>query len=194
VTAVHYPVPGDREWRHVAVAGAGGATAAIAEEFAAVGSLGTATSVAITAAIVGEIFESYVAASVRSRQYLSAGRSPDPATVVTDLAEAAGYGESAGRRATQRVAHDAAAWLGEKLVTRTAMRFSRSLIPVVGVGAGAGISAYGVMRVTRLPLRPVSESEVRRLADDVVADHLSYEDDRRQFLELTDPDSDLDPD
>src|SRR3954451_16674773 len=66
VTAVHYPVPGDKEWRHVATAAAGGATAAIAEEVAAVGSLGTATSVAITAAVVGEVFESYVAASVRT--------------------------------------------------------------------------------------------------------------------------------
>ena len=188
VTAVHYPVPGHREWRHVALAGAGGATAAVAEEIAAVGSAGTAASIAITAAVVGEVFESYVAASVRTRQYIGAGRSPDPATIVTDLAEAAGYGESAGRRATQRVAHDAAAWLGERLVTRTAVRFARSLIPVVGVGAGAGISAFGVARVTRLPLRPVSEGEVRRLADDVVAENLTYEDDRRRFLELTAPD------
>jgi len=187
VTAVHYPVPGDNQWRHVAVAGAGGATAALAEEVAAVGSAGTAASIAITTAVVGEVFESYVAASVRTRQYLGAGRSPDPGTVVTDLAEAAGYGESAGRRASQRVAHDAAAWLGERLVARTASRFARSLIPVVGVGAGAGISAYGVRRVTRLPLRPVSESEVRRLADDVVSEW-SYDDDRRQFLELTERD------
>ena len=121
VTAVHFPVPGEREWRHVAVAGAGGAVAAVAEEAAAIGSLGTATTVAIVAAVVGEVFESYVAASVRTRQYIAAGRSPDPAIIVTDLAEAAGYGESAGRRASARVAHDAASWLGEKLVTRTAV-------------------------------------------------------------------------
>jgi len=171
----------------VAVAGAGGATAAVAEEIAAFGSVGTAASIAITAAVVGEVFESYVAASVRTRQYLAASRSPDPATIVTDLAEAAGYGESAGRRATQRMAHDAAAWLGERLVARTASRFARSLIPVVGVGAGAGISAYGVRRVTKLPLRPVSEDEVVRLAEDVVAENLSYEEDRRRFLELTGP-------
>ena len=108
VTAVHFPVPGEREWRHVAVAGAGGAVAAVAEEAAAIGSLGTATTVAIVAAVVGEVFESYVAASVRTRQYIAAGRSPDPAIIVTDLAEAAGFGESAGRRASARVAHDAA--------------------------------------------------------------------------------------
>jgi hypothetical protein len=170
VAAVHFPARGEREWRHVAMAGAGGAAAAAAEEAAAIGSLGTATTVAIVAAVVGEVFESYIAASVRTRQYIAAGRSPDPAAIVTDLAEAAGYGGSAGRRASARVAHDAASWLGEKLVTRTAVRFSRSLIPVVGVGAGAGISAFGVLRVTRLPLRPVSESEVVRLAEDVVAD------------------------
>ena len=188
VTAVHFPVPGEREWRHVAVAGVGGAAAAVAEEAAAIGSLGTATTVAIVAAVVGEVFESYVAASVRTRQYIAAGRSPDPAAIVTDLAEVAGYGESAGRRASARVAHDAASWLGEKLVTRTAVRFSRSLIPVVGVGAGAGISAIGVLRVTRLPLRPVSESEVVRLAEDVVADQQreGYAEAREAFLDLTD--------
>ncbi|MGZ4681930.1 MAG: hypothetical protein ACXWBN_13320 [Acidimicrobiales bacterium] len=198
VTAVHFPVPGEREWRHVAVAGAGGAVAAVAEEAAAIGSLGTATTVAIVAAVVGEVFESYVAASVRTRQYIAAGRSPDPAAIVTDLAEAAGYGESAGRRASARVAHDAASWLGEKLVTRSAVRFSRSLIPVIGVGAGAGISALGVLRVTRLPLRPVSESEVVRLAEDVVADQRrgSYPEARDAFLHLTDgaADADADPD
>ncbi len=197
VTAVHFPVPGEREWRHIAVAGAGGAVAAVAEEAAAIGSLGTATTVAIVAAVVGEVFESYVAASVRTRQYIAAGRSPDPAIIVTDLAEAAGFGESAGRRASARVAHDAASWLGEKLVTRTAIRFSRSLIPVVGVGAGAGISAFGVLRVTRLALRPVSESEVVRLAEDVVADRRDgYAEARESFLHLTEgegPDGPDDP-
>jgi hypothetical protein len=188
VTAVHYPVRGEGELRHVALAGAGGAAAAVAEEIAAFGSLGTATTVAIVAAVVGEVFESYVAASVRTRQYLAAGRSPDPAAVVTDLAEAAGYGESAGRRASARVAHDAASWLGERLITRTASRFTRGLVPVVGIGAGAGLSALGVLRVTRLPLRPVSQDEVIRLAEDVVADRDTYEDDRRRFLELTEPD------
>ena len=170
VTAVHYPVPSEREWRHIAGAGAGGAAAAAAEEVAAFASFGTATSVAIVAAVVGEVFESYLAASVRTRQYLAAGRSPDPAAVVTDLAEAAGYGDSAGRRASARVAADAAAWLGEELVARTASRFARSLLPVVGIGVGAGISAAGVRRVTKLPLRPVSQDEVIRLATDVVAD------------------------
>ena len=77
-------------------------------------------------------------------------------------------------------------------MTRTAVRFSRSLIPVVGVGAGAGISAFGVLRVTRLPLRPVSESEVVRLAEDVVADQQrdGYAEAREAFLHLTDGDAD----
>ncbi|MEI7592598.1 MAG: hypothetical protein WCK41_05190 [Actinomycetes bacterium] len=185
VTAVHYPVPGDSDLRHVALAGAGGAFAALTEEVAAFGSAGTATTVAIMAAVVGEIFESYVAASARTRQYLAAGRSPDPAAVITDLAEAAGYGRSAGRRASGRVAHDAATWLGEKLIARTAARFARGLIPLVGIGAGAGLSAFGVVRVTRLALRPVSEDEVMRLAEDIVADSDAYHADRQHFLAIT---------
>ena len=143
-------------------------------------------------AVVGEVFETYVAASARTRQYRQAGRSPDPALVLVDLAEAAGYGDSAGRRATTRVAHDAASWLGQELVRRTASRFARSLIPVLGIGAGAGISAVGVHRVTRLPLRQVGEEEVLRLAEQVVADPDSYAAARDRFLAITEPDDNPD--
>lgn len=162
VAGVNYPMKGESSWKHVAVAGAGGGGSAVAEEVAAFGTMGTATTVAIVSAVVGEVFETYVASSARTRQYRSAGRSPDPAIVLIDLAEAAGYGDSAGRRVSARVAHDAAAWLGEQLVRRTATRFARSLVPVLGVGVGAGISAVGVRRVTKLPLRPVSTSELER--------------------------------
>jgi hypothetical protein len=187
VAGVHYPMRGERTGRYVAVAGVGGGSSAVVEEVAAFGSFGTATTIAIVSAVVGEIFETYVAASARTRQYLQQQRSPDPASIVIDLAEASGYGDSAGRRATAQAAHNAAAWLGDQLVRRTASRFARSLVPVVGVGAGAGISAWGVHRVTRLPLRPVSAQEVRRLADEVISDPHSYEVDRDRFLALTDP-------
>jgi hypothetical protein len=94
--------------------------------------------------------------------------------VLVDLAEAAGYGDSAGRRATGHLAHDAAGWLGEQLVVRTASRFTRSLVPVVGVGMGAGISLLGVRKVTKLPMRPAAPDEILRLADEVMADPDSY--------------------
>lgn len=188
VAGVHYPLRGEHAWKHVAVAGAGGGGSAVAEEVAAYASMGTATTVAIVSAVVGEVFETYVAASARTRQYRQAGRSPDPALVLVDLAEAAGYGDSAGRRATGHLAHDAAGWLGEQLVVRTASRFTRSLVPVFGVGMGAGISAVGVRKVTRLPMRPAAPDEILRLADEVMADPDSYPRDRDEFLVLTDPD------
>ena len=190
VAGVHYPVAGTRPWKHVAVAGAGGGGAAAAQEVATFATFGTATTVAIVSAVVGEVFETYVAASARTRQYLEVQRLPDPATVVVDLAVAAGYGDSAGRRATVRAAQDAATWLGEQVVRRTATRFARSIVPVVGVGVGAGMSAFGVRRVTRLPLRPVSEVEVRRLAEEVLGDPESYAEARERFLHLADDDPD----
>jgi len=162
VAGVNYPMKGDGAWKHVAVAGVGGGGSAASEEVAAFGTLGTASTVAIVSAVVGEVFETYVASSARTRQYLGAGRSPDPAIVLIDLAQAAGYGDSAGRRVSARIAHDSAAWLGEQLVRRTATRFARSLVPVVGIGVGAGISALGVRRVTKMALRPVSQSELDR--------------------------------
>ena len=184
VAGVHYPIKGDKTWKHVAVAGAGGGGAAAVQEVSTFATFGTATTIAIVSAVVGEIFETYVAASARSRQYLEAQRSPDPATVVIDLAEAAGYGDSAGRRATVQAAHGAATWLGEQVVRRTATRFARSIIPVVGVGVGAGMSALGVRRVTKLALRPVSELEVRRLAEEVLGDPDVYASDLERFERL----------
>jgi len=184
VAGVHYPVAGTRPWKHAIVAGAGGGGAAAVQEVATFAPFGTATTVAIVSAVVGEIFETYVAASARTRQYQEAQRIPDPASVVIDLAEAAGYGNSAGRRATVRAAQDAATWLGEQVVRRTATRFARGIVPVVGVGVGAGMSALGVRRVTKLALRPVSELEVRRLAEEVMGDPEAYAEARERFLHL----------
>ena len=98
--AVHFPLTSERPNRHLALAGLGGASAAAAEELAIVSSVGTAAAVAILTAVVGEVFETYVAASARTGEYRRAGRSPDPDIVLTDLAEPAGYGHL-GRSARQ---------------------------------------------------------------------------------------------
>jgi CubicO group peptidase (beta-lactamase class C family) len=183
-SAVHYPLKGERAGRHVAVGAVGGGSAAAAQELAMYGSFGTATAVAILSAVVGEVFEAYVAASGRTRQYQRAGRSPDPGVVVTDLAEAAGYGTSVGRRATPKLANDAAAWLSEQIIKRTAARFTRALVPLVGVAIGAGMSAFNVRRVTKMPLRPPAPDELIRLADDITNDPREYAAARQHFLEL----------
>ncbi|MEZ5141661.1 MAG: hypothetical protein R2726_03960 [Acidimicrobiales bacterium] len=187
-TACHYPLRGEEDWKHIAVAGAGGGGAALAEEVATFGTAGTATTVAIVAAVVGEVFETYVGASARAQQYRRAQRPPDPAVVRVDLAEAAGDGESAGRRVTTHVVRDAAAWLSERIVVRTASRFARSLLPVVGVAAGAGMSAVNVRKVTKVPLRPVAAEELAALARQLESDPEAYEEARRRFADdLDDP-------
>ena len=185
--AVHYPLTSDRSSRHVALAGLGGASAAAAEELALLGSFGTAAAVAILTAVAGEVFETYVAASARTREYQRAGRSPDPDVVLTDLAEAAGYATSVGRRATPAMARDAAGWLSELVLVRTASRFSRALVPLAGVAIGAGMSMFNVRRVSRLALRPPAPDELIRLAEDIVSDRHAYDDARRRYLELPDP-------
>ncbi len=192
MAGVHYPMTNDKAGRHVALAGVGGASAAAAEELAVVGSVGTATAVAILTAVVGEVFETYVAASARTRAYQRAGRSPDPDLVVTDLAEAAGYASSVGRRASPALARDAAAWMSEVIIKRTATRFSRSLVPVAGVAIGAGMSMSNVRKTARAPLRPPTPDEVMRLADDIVNDTDTYVHSREEFLGLPDPPSDRD--
>jgi hypothetical protein len=169
VTAVYRPLKSDKEWKHVAVGGFSGAATATAEGLAAYASMGTGATVAIASAVVGELFETYVAASGRTLQYRRAGRSPAPDVVVADLAQAVGLDVAVGRRASLELTRVAARWLGDQIVPRTARRFGRALVPVVGVAAGAGLSSSGVHRVLRLPLRPASEEEVVRLAREVVA-------------------------
>jgi len=153
--------------RHVAGASVAGGASAAAQELATFTTAGTATSVAITSAVVGEVFETYVAASARSHQYRRAHRPVDPATVMIDLAEAAGYGDVAGRRATLGVTRQAARWLSERIIARTATRFARALVPVVGVAVGATMSGWSLHRVNQLPLRPPSELEVDALTSDL---------------------------
>jgi hypothetical protein len=182
--AVHYPLKGERPRRHIAVASIGGGSAAAAEALAVYGSFGTTAAVAILSAVVGEVFETYVAASARTRQYLNAHRSPDPDIVLTDLAEVAGYSTSVGRRASPKLARDAAGWLGEQLAKRTASRFARGLVPLVGIALGAGMSAWNVRAVTRHPLRAPAPDELLRLADDIMNDPAAYAEARDRYAEL----------
>lgn len=167
VTATYYPLPGQRSWTHAATAGVGAGGAAVAEGFAAVGTAGAGAAVAVTSAILGELFETYVAASARTRQYRRAGRSPDPALVATDLAEALGYTDSSGRRVDRQLTGKALAWLARSLTRRTTSRFARGLVPVAGAAASAGLASRDVVRATRLELRPPAEDELHRLAADL---------------------------
>jgi len=194
VTAVYWPLPSEGEARHVAAAAAGGAAAAAAEEIAVYGGVGVGATVAVTAAILGEVFETYVAASGRTHQYRRARRSPAPDLVVADLAEALGLRSALGRRASKELTREAVAWLERQLIERTTRRFLRSLAPVVGVAVGAGMAGAGVRRVLRLPLRPPSEDEVLRIAGDLVAER-AYAADRARFASLPDgPDDGGSPD
>jgi hypothetical protein len=183
VTAVHWPLPAEGERRHVATAAAGGAVAAATEEIAVYGGMGVGATVAVTSAILGEVFETYVAASGRTHQYRRAHRSPAPDVVVADLAQALGLGSAVGRRASRELTREAVAWLEQHLLTRTARRFSRSLVPVVGIGVGAGMAGAGVRKALKLPLRPPSEDEVLRIAEHLVREQ-AYEQDRARFAAL----------
>jgi hypothetical protein len=170
VTGVYWPMPGDADWKHVATGGAGGAASAAAEELAAFGSAGTGATVAVTAAIVGELFETYVATSGRTQQYRRVGRSPAPDLIVADLAETLGLERAAGRRAGRELTREALSWLDHRVVERASRRFARGLVPVVGVASGAGMAGSGVRKLLKLPLRPASEEEVVRLAHEIVND------------------------
>jgi hypothetical protein len=184
VTGVYHPLAGDADWKQIGLASAGSGGAAAAEELAAYLSVGSGTTIAVTSAIVAELFETYVAASARTRQYRRAGRSPDAELVALDLAEALGFGGSVGRRSSREVAQQAVRWLGEHVAVRTGARFARGLLPVVGVVANAGVAGRNVRRVVQLPLRRPSEDEIVREANDLLSER-GYHQVREDFQAIT---------
>lgn len=188
VTSVYRPLRSDREWKHIAMGSVGGAASAAAEEVATFTSFGAGATVAVASAIVGELFETYVAGSARTAQYERVGRSPAPDVVVADLAQSSGLTAAFGRRASIDLSREAIRFLDEQLLRRTSKRFARGLLPIVGVAAGAGISGAGVRRVLKLPLRPPSEDELLRLAREVVEeDRARYAQDQDRFARLPPP-------
>ena len=164
VAAVYYPLPGDSGWKQAAAAGVGSAGAAAAGGLAVVGSAGTGAAVAVTTAVVGELFETYAAASARTQQYRRAQRSPDPALVAADLAEALGWEDGHGRRMDRELTTRALGWLSRTVTTRTGARLARGLLPVAGAVASGSLASRDVLRVARLELRPPAEDELARLA------------------------------
>lgn len=179
--AVYAPLPGDREWQHVGVAGAGAGVGAAAEEAAAYLSAGTGATVAVASAIVAELFETYVAASARTRQYRREGRSPDPELIATDLAESLGFSGSIGRRTNSELTRSVVQYLSEKLIVRTGTRFARGLLPVMGIAVNAGTAGRNIRRVVRVPRREPSEQEVMRHAQNIVLEHEAWEEARQRF-------------
>lgn len=174
VTGVYYPLPVKSDRSHAIAAGAGGAATALTEELSGLSATLGAT-VAILSAVVGQVFETYVAASARTRQYQDAQRSPDPMLILLDLAEANGYGEVSDLRSTKELVVHAANYLSGSLIKRAGTKFARGLIPAAGIGTNAVMSSLAVRRVLKLPLRPHNEDELNRLAQDLLDDTSTYE-------------------
>lgn len=167
VAAVHHPLPGSATWKQATAASLGAAGSAAVSGLAVLGTAGTGAAVALTAAVVGEVLETYVAASARTHQYRHARRAPDPALVAADLAEALGEPGLNDRRVDRELLARSLAYLARTLVPRTASRFSRGLIPVAGAVAAGGMAGRDVVRVTNLPLRSPNEDELNRMASEI---------------------------
>src|SRR5690606_28436069 len=60
VAGVHHPMPGAASWKQATLAGLGAAGSATVGGVAVVGSAGAGAAVAVTAAVVGELLETYV--------------------------------------------------------------------------------------------------------------------------------------
>lgn len=161
VAGVRHPVAGGGRFGGEATASGTAALVTAAEQLALYGSWGAAAAGAVAAAVFTELFDSYVAASVRTRQYAWAHRSPSPATVAADLDDAL-----AGRRTVDRVAGvEAATAIAHALANRLARRVGRRFTAGIALGGGvawsAAVSWQSVSRVRRRPLRAPDEWEAR---------------------------------
>lgn len=179
--AVYAPLPGDREWKHIGVAGLGAGAGSVVEEAAAYLSAGTGATIAVASAILGELFETYVAASARTIQYRREGRSPDPELIATDLAESLGFSGSIGRRTNSELTRSVVSYLSEQLLVRTSARFARGLLPLMGIALNAGTSGRNIRRVVKLAMREPSEQEVMRHAQNIMLERQAWETARERF-------------
>ncbi|MFN0089184.1 MAG: hypothetical protein ACKVWR_02785 [Acidimicrobiales bacterium] len=164
VTAAHAPLPGDADWKHIGVAATASGLGAAADELVLYGSAGAAAAAVLATAVVGELFETYVAASGRVRKYRRAGRSPGPALIAQDLAEALGRTVERPVQAQRDSLERLLRWLAAKALHRIRRRLLKGLVPVAGVALAAGLSGRDVRRVLALPMRTPAEDELLRLA------------------------------
>ncbi|MDY7105029.1 MAG: hypothetical protein S0880_27905 [Actinomycetota bacterium] len=185
VVGAHAPMPGSSV-RHVGVAaGASGLSAGVTE-IVAFGSAGTAAAASVTAAVVGELFETYLAASARVGQYRRAGRLPGPEVLAHDLAEALGRDRVERVDASRQSIEALLRWLANQATHRMRRRLLKGLIPVVGIGASATTSAFDMRKVLSVPMRVPDASEISRLAEQAAGTE-PYSFARRDFERLLPP-------
>jgi hypothetical protein len=184
VAGVYYPAPGGPGAQAVAAGAAGGALAGI-EEVVAYTSAGPAAAAAVTAAMISELLDTYLAASARTRQYQKWGRSPSAELIATELARARGA-EFTTNKASRASMRALLRRMGDDLVRRTGARFFRGLIPAVGIGINAVVSGRDVQRIAKLEPAPIDAEEAERLRDH--APSPPYDESMRSILELADPD------
>jgi hypothetical protein len=180
VAGVYYPAPGSPTAHSVAAGATGGVLAGV-EEVVAYSSAGPAAATAVTAAMLAELLDTYLAASARTRQYQRWGRSPSAELIATELARARGVDHHA-RRASTASMRAMLRQLGENLVARTGRRFFRGLIPAVGIAINAVSSGNDVRRIARLEPAAIDTEEAERLRDE--APPPPYDESMVRILEL----------
>jgi hypothetical protein len=168
VCGTYWPLPGTPTTQAVV---ATGGTAAVtgAEQVVAFGSAGTAATSVIATSLLLEIYETYVAASARTRQYRDAQRDPDHVQIAIDLANA--WSNKRTERIMARQFIDTAL---RRLERRLAIRAWRGVMEaislVVGVLWAAGSTTRAMSQVLRLPMAPADEDELARMTARLRAD------------------------
>jgi hypothetical protein len=180
VCGTYWPLPTSPTTQAVV---ATGGTAAVtgAEQLVGIGSVGMAATGVVASALIIEIYETYVAASARTKQYRAAQRDPDHVRIAVDLADAWSH------RRTEEIAMrqfvDAAL---ERLEMRLAIRSWRRVLEavslVVGVVWAAGSTSLAMRKVLKLPMRPADEEELKRMAEKLRPEGQPAYDERIQAL------------
>ena len=141
------------------VAGATSAAAAVAEDVVIVTLQAPGYVAALLAQLGAELVEVWAVAQARADAYRRAGRTPTTEMVAADVGEWAGFG-----LARRQAAGELRRFLARRFAERVQRRVVRAFVPIAGALWNGATSAAAVRRLRRLPLRPVDDDELSRMA------------------------------
>jgi hypothetical protein len=168
VCGTYWPMPGAATTQAVLATG-GSVTITGVEQAVAYGSAGMAATSVVASSLLLELYETYAAASARTRQYRDAQRDPDHVLIAVDLANA-WRSRRTEQIATRQFVDTALGQLEKRLAVRSWHKIVEAVSLVVGMVWAAGSTTRAMSKVLRQRMAPADEAELARLKARLHAD------------------------
>ena len=168
VCGTYWPTPGTPATQAV-IATSGSVAITGVEQAVAYGSAGMAATSVVASSLLLELYETYAAASARTRQYRDAHRDPDHVLIAVDLANA-WRNRRTEQIATRQFVDTALGQLEKRLAIRSWHKIVEAASLVVGMVWAAGSTTRAMSKALRQPMVPADEAELARLRERLHAD------------------------